>query len=147
MGRLILQSAAVDEMRFGNGTTWQVADVMAKLTAATEQADSLVSFGGNDVIDGLGGDDQLFGGAGNDTIAGDDNDNAEKISGGRVERKSKLQRSANGGYPRKQFRQRRLDSLPNHIKVNVKVAMCDSIAHALHVPPAALSRPRRSPRY
>ncbi|MBK6639330.1 MAG: hypothetical protein IPG34_17770, partial [Rhodocyclaceae bacterium] len=76
------ENAAVDEIRFADGTVWTVAAIKSRLTAATEGNDTLVGFdvadvmdglGGNDYLMGNGGDDQVAGGAGNDTLYGDDN--------------------------------------------------------------------------
>ncbi|MBK6906594.1 MAG: hypothetical protein IPH08_05790 [Rhodocyclaceae bacterium] len=76
------ENAAVDEIRFADGTVWTVAAIKSRLTAATEGNDTPVGFdvadvmdglGGNDYLMGNGGDDQVAGGAGNDTLYGDDN--------------------------------------------------------------------------
>ncbi|MEZ0470990.1 beta strand repeat-containing protein [Luteimonas salinilitoris] len=70
----------LDEIRFSNGTVWDVNAVKAMVQIATDGDDVLQGFAGNDTISGgLGsdtlsgaaGDDVLDGGAGDDTLNGD----------------------------------------------------------------------------
>ncbi|WP_157489309.1 calcium-binding protein [Lysobacter sp. Root916] len=66
---------AVDNIRFADGTVWNVATVMAMALQSTDGDDSLFGYDSDDSLSGgLGGDD-LHGGRGNDVIdggAGDD---------------------------------------------------------------------------
>ncbi|RSZ57002.1 hypothetical protein HF313_04885 [Massilia atriviolacea] len=97
----------LQQIVFADGTTWNLAEIQARLYAGTEGADvrggtylgdAIGGLGGNDVLDGRGGDDtieggagtdtligglgndQLFGGAGNDNLAG--NEGNDKLDGG-----------------------------------------------------------------
>ncbi|MBK9311925.1 MAG: hypothetical protein IPN12_14660 [Rhodocyclaceae bacterium] len=77
-------SNPLQQIKFADGTTWSLADIMSKLLAGTEGAetiggtlgtDTLTGLGGNDVLYGKGGDDTLDGGTGDDSLNGDaDND-------------------------------------------------------------------------
>ncbi|MDY0011255.1 MAG: calcium-binding protein [Rhodocyclaceae bacterium] len=69
----------LQQIRFEDGTAWDVAAIQARLFAGTDGADSIVgttagetiSGGlGNDSLVALAGDDVLAGGAGNDTLDG-----------------------------------------------------------------------------
>ncbi len=60
----------LDEIRFHNGTVWNVALVKEKVLAGTDGADTLTGYLGNDSISGLGGNDNISSGAGNDTLTG-----------------------------------------------------------------------------
>lgn len=69
----------VDVIRFSDGTSWSVADVMQSLLKGTPQSDVIFGFdtndtiwggAGNDVLYGEGGDDELHGEEGNDTVYG-----------------------------------------------------------------------------
>ncbi|WP_166870989.1 calcium-binding protein [Massilia mucilaginosa] len=97
----------LQQIVFADGTTWNLAEIQARLYAGTDGADvrggtylgdAIGGLGGNDVLDGRGGDDtieggagtdtligglgndQLFGGAGNDSLSG--NDGNDKLDGG-----------------------------------------------------------------
>ena len=81
----------VDEIRFADGTTWNVAAVKQRTTRITEGNDEIHGYAENDIIDGLGGDDsihgargndQLSGGAGNDIVWGDDGNDTLLGNGG-----------------------------------------------------------------
>ncbi|WP_301182350.1 calcium-binding protein [Stenotrophomonas sp. VV52] len=88
----------IDAFRFTDGTVWTVADVKARVLAATDGDDDLYGYESDDVItggssndwlSGRGGNDTLFGGAGADTLHGDEgNDSldggegADSLSGG-----------------------------------------------------------------
>lgn len=70
----------IEQVRFSDGTIWSHADMMARLSPATDGADFLAGtsasdiidgFSGNDTIAGLDGADKLFGNAGNDQLYGD----------------------------------------------------------------------------
>ena len=67
-------SYRLDEIRFHDGTVWNVALVKEKVLAGTEGADTLIGYLGNDSISGLGGNDKITGGTGNDLLAGDEGD-------------------------------------------------------------------------
>ena len=77
---------AIERVQFADGTTWNAADIEARITTApaTAQGDILNLPDGDDVVDGLAGDDQIygnggddiiFGGAGNDSIEGNAGNN------------------------------------------------------------------------
>jgi Ca2+-binding RTX toxin-like protein len=79
----------VEQVRFADGTIWNVATVKAKVLAATVENDVLHGYSTADVLSGLGGDDLLYGAAGNDrldggigsdTLYGDDGD--DTLDGG-----------------------------------------------------------------
>ena len=67
----------IDEIRFADGTVWDIAQVFA-LTDSNQRTagdDRITGFRWDDTIDALGGNDQVFAGSGNDTLfggAGDD---------------------------------------------------------------------------
>jgi Ca2+-binding RTX toxin-like protein len=80
---------AVEQIKFADGTIWDIAAVKAKVLEATEGADILTGFatndtllgaGGTDTLSGAAGNDVLDGGAGNDALYGDDGD--DTLSGG-----------------------------------------------------------------
>lgn len=69
----------LDEIRFADGTAWNVADIKAAVLVPTESAnnlygyasdDTIAALGGNDTVYGYGGNDRLIGGLGNDTLDG-----------------------------------------------------------------------------
>ncbi|MFT0860353.1 calcium-binding protein [Ancylobacter sp. G4_0304] len=70
----------IDEVRFADGTVWDVAELLARSQLSTSgddniqggnDADELEGQAGNDVIGGGDGDDTLIGGTGNDILSGD----------------------------------------------------------------------------
>ena len=79
---------AVENLKFADGTIWDVATVKAKVMLATAGNDSLYGYatadtlvagdgndtlygyGGNDILDGGNGTDSLYGGTGNDALTG-----------------------------------------------------------------------------
>lgn len=72
---------AVEQIKFADGTVWGAASIMAKVTAATAQADSLYGSvsaetirggAGGDTIQGNGGSDLLYGDDGADVLYGED---------------------------------------------------------------------------
>jgi len=67
----------IEQVRFANGTVWDVAAIAALANGGTigavqgtEGPDNLVGTPGNDTIDGLGGNDSIDAGGGNDTLRG-----------------------------------------------------------------------------
>ncbi|MFT3960123.1 beta strand repeat-containing protein [Propionivibrio sp.] len=71
---------SVQQVRFDDGTVWDIATLKAKVFGGTDGNDTLrgtigndlLSGGlGNDTINGAAGDDKLFGGDGADTLYGD----------------------------------------------------------------------------
>jgi Ca2+-binding RTX toxin-like protein len=75
------QYAPIRQVKFADGTTWNLATLQAKAVTGTEsaddlrgtyQADTIQGNGGDDYIDGMQGNDVLFGGAGDDYICGGD---------------------------------------------------------------------------
>jgi Ca2+-binding RTX toxin-like protein len=79
----------VEEIRFADGTVWDVEVVKSKVLAGSEAGQTLIGYatgdvidsgGGNDYVYGRGGNDQLFGGAGSDYLAGEAGD--DMIDGG-----------------------------------------------------------------
>jgi Ca2+-binding RTX toxin-like protein len=82
------QGYAVEQIRFADGSAWDIATVKAKAITGTDSSQTLTGYasadtinalggtdyvygmGGNDVIDGGAGGDNLQGGDGNDTVRG-----------------------------------------------------------------------------
>ncbi|MBB3221963.1 beta strand repeat-containing protein [Pseudoduganella umbonata] len=60
----------VEQVRFADGTIWDVATVKAKVRAGTAENDVLSGYATADALAGLGGSDTLYGAAGNDTLDG-----------------------------------------------------------------------------
>ena len=60
----------VQQVKFDDGTTWDIAALASKATSGTEGADTLVGLPGDDVMNALGGNDTASGQAGNDTLDG-----------------------------------------------------------------------------
>ena len=60
----------VEQIRFADGTTWDVATVKTKAVTATSDNDALTGYASADTIAGLAGDDILYGRGGNDTLDG-----------------------------------------------------------------------------
>ena len=62
----------IQQIRFGDGTTWSLADIASRtyVDAATAGADTVHGTIGSDVIDGKAGADTLYGDDGNDTLIG-----------------------------------------------------------------------------
>ena len=74
-------AAALDQVRFADGTTLDADSIALATLAGTDgddvinahpDADFIEALGGNDEIHGLGGDDEIDGGAGDDQIFGGD---------------------------------------------------------------------------
>jgi Ca2+-binding RTX toxin-like protein len=82
--------AALEQMVFTDGTTWNAADIAAHVTneltdgadtyTGTSGPDVIEARGGNDVVSGAAGDDVIDGGAGNDRLNGDDGN--DRLIGG-----------------------------------------------------------------
>jgi Ca2+-binding RTX toxin-like protein len=60
----------LSEVRFANGTVWDLPTLLAMTYLPTAGDDLLFGSDGNDIMDGLDGNDQMVAFAGNDTIAG-----------------------------------------------------------------------------
>ncbi len=70
---------AIDEVRFSDGTSWDIDRIKelvllgtasADLLKGFADADTLKGFAGDDDIDGAGGDDAIYGGTGSDLLKG-----------------------------------------------------------------------------
>ncbi|MGH9894286.1 MAG: calcium-binding protein, partial [bacterium] len=82
-------ASKIEEIRFADGTIWDLPAILARLPVATEaadtlygltSADSITGLGGNDTVYALGGNDIVDGGAGNDRLEGGNGDDA--LAGG-----------------------------------------------------------------
>ncbi|MDR2875602.1 MAG: hypothetical protein LBV44_06715, partial [Methylobacillus sp.] len=60
----------VQQVRFADGTIWDIETIKALAIAGNDTAQTLVGFTGNDSINAGGGNDVLYGQAGNDTLDG-----------------------------------------------------------------------------
>ena len=69
----------VEEIRFADGTIWDVATVKQKVVTGTAGADTLIGYPTADTLDGLAGNDTIFGRAGDDTLRG--SDGADRLYG------------------------------------------------------------------
>jgi Ca2+-binding RTX toxin-like protein len=81
--------SGLQEIRFADGSTWALSDIMSRVAApaagggtrtGTGGVDTLDGADGDDVLSGRGGADTLTGGAGNDSLQGDDGNDV--IDGG-----------------------------------------------------------------
>ena len=63
-------SYVVENLKFADGTTWDINAVKAKVTVASSENDTLIGYATADSLSGLAGDDILYGRAGNDTLDG-----------------------------------------------------------------------------
>ncbi|MEF9387617.1 calcium-binding protein [Ralstonia solanacearum species complex bacterium KE056] len=70
----------IDQVRFADGTAWDVAAVKALVQVPTSGADNLYGYASDDVLNGLDGNDTIRGYGGNDTLRGDAG--ADTLSGG-----------------------------------------------------------------
>ncbi|WP_166763037.1 beta strand repeat-containing protein, partial [Xanthomonas euroxanthea] len=79
----------VEEVRFADGTTWDIAAIKALVQVATDGNDALTGYAtadvlngglGDDTLSGYGGDDVLQGGIGADTLYG--NEGNDTLDGG-----------------------------------------------------------------
>jgi Ca2+-binding RTX toxin-like protein len=73
-------SNPLQQIKFANGTTWNLATISASVIAGTDADQSILGYvtddainaqGGNDTVSGRTGNDTLDGGAGDDTLGGD----------------------------------------------------------------------------
>ena len=64
------QGDNVEQVRFNDGTVWQVNNLYAKAFQTTSGADVFYGSFRNDIVNGSGGDDVLFGWDGNDVLIG-----------------------------------------------------------------------------
>ena len=62
----------IEEVRFEDGTVWDLATVKTKVLTGTASGESLAGYAGGDLLDGLAGNDSLYGGDGDDTLQGGD---------------------------------------------------------------------------
>ncbi len=69
----------VEEIRFADGTVWDLATVKQKAMTGTAGADTLIGYPTADTLDGLAGNDIIFGRAGDDTVRG--GDGADRLYG------------------------------------------------------------------
>jgi Ca2+-binding RTX toxin-like protein len=67
---------AVEEIRFDNGTAWNLATVKAMVLAGTAGNDNITGYATDDVISGGAGNDNIYGRAGSDTLDGGDGDDS-----------------------------------------------------------------------
>jgi len=70
----------VEQIKFADGTTWDVNAVKERVQAASSENDTLYGYAGVDALSGQAGDDTIYGRAGNDTLdggAGEDQLNGE----------------------------------------------------------------------
>jgi Ca2+-binding RTX toxin-like protein len=68
------EQGRIEEIRFADGTVWDVATIKAMVLEGTEGDDFRVGYRSDDIIRGYAGKDYLFGRQGNDTIMGGDGD-------------------------------------------------------------------------
>lgn len=61
---------AVENIKFGDNTVWDVATVKAKVLSTTSGEDHLIGYATNDSLAGGDGYDTIYGGAGDDTLEG-----------------------------------------------------------------------------
>ena len=64
----------LEEIRFADGTVWDIAQVKMMVMQGTEGNDTLYGYATDDVLHGGAGNDTLYGGAGDDELHGDDGD-------------------------------------------------------------------------
>ena len=60
----------VEQIKFADGTIWDVNTVKTKVLTATSENDTLTGYASADTLSGLAGDDTVYAKAGNDTIDG-----------------------------------------------------------------------------
>lgn len=66
------QSYLIDDIRFSDGTKWDLTTILSKIHSITESSDLIHGFTSDDNFDALGGNDTVYGYDGNDTIIGGD---------------------------------------------------------------------------
>jgi YD repeat-containing protein len=64
----------INEIRFADGTIWDIPTMLAKVIVPTEGNDTLYGYAGSEQMQGAGGDDSISAGAGDDTVDGGDDD-------------------------------------------------------------------------
>ena len=64
----------IGQVKFADGTTWDMAALKALLITGTDNADTLIGFASDDNIDAAGGNDKVYGQDGNDYLIGGDGD-------------------------------------------------------------------------
>ena len=64
---------SVNQIKFANGTTWNLAQVKAEVIKPTLEADYLLGYESNDTLAGQDGNDTLYGRGGNDNLDGGTN--------------------------------------------------------------------------
>lgn len=62
----------VEQIKFADGTIWDVAYVKSQVTLGTELDDNLYGYAGDDILSGNAGNDTLDGGEGADQLKGND---------------------------------------------------------------------------
>ena len=71
-----INNYTVEEIRFTDGTVWNVETIKAKALIGSDVADAITGYATDDVLSGLAGNDTLQGRTGNDNLnGGADNDN------------------------------------------------------------------------
>jgi Ca2+-binding RTX toxin-like protein len=60
----------IEEIKFADGTVWDVDTVKAKVVASSGADDTLIGYGSADTIDGQAGNDLIYGRDGNDILSG-----------------------------------------------------------------------------
>jgi Ca2+-binding RTX toxin-like protein len=60
----------VQQIRFNDGSSWNIAAIMDKAMVGDDTAQTLTGYGTADVINAMGGDDYVYGHLGNDTLDG-----------------------------------------------------------------------------
>ena len=65
-------TSKLEQIKFDDGTTWDVATVKAMLLTGTPGDDTLIGYVSDDVINGRAGNDDLRGNAGNDVLNGEE---------------------------------------------------------------------------
>ncbi|PTQ73712.1 calcium-binding protein [Pseudomonas sp. GV071] len=88
----VVASSLIERIVFANGTIWGVEELLGRMgIEGTDQADTMIGWAGNDLIEAGGGDDFIdagggsnfiFGGAGNDTVLVDTNAADNTLDGG-----------------------------------------------------------------
>lgn len=73
-------SYRLDEIRFADGSAWNVETVKALVQVPTDGVDSLYGYAGADSLSGLAGNDSIYGYGGNDILVGGAGNDA--LSGG-----------------------------------------------------------------
>ncbi len=60
----------VEQIKFADGTIWDISTVKTKVATATNENDMLFGYASADILPGLAGDDTVYARAGNDTLDG-----------------------------------------------------------------------------